>query len=108
MSHTNDESARTLLNSRVNAEFEARDERFATLEAETLHRVEFASHEGAPLVSVVQASVHVDLLTLGRLSELDRLELLADPVADFTFLDMHELNADLATISLLVGCEQVT
>jgi len=55
----------------------------------------------------VEPFVHVYTLTLGWLSELDRLELLTDPVANFTILDMHELDADLTTVSLLVGFDKV-
>ena len=108
MGHANDESARTFLYCRVDAEFKSRNERFAALKTEPLHRVEFAGHESTPLVSVVKASVHVDALTLGWLPELDRLELLADPVADFALLDMHELDANFAAIGLAVGTDEVT
>ena len=108
MGHANDESARTFLHCRVDAEFESGNERFAALKTEPLHRVEFAGHESTPLVSVVKASVHVDALTLGWLPELDRLELLADPVADFALLDMHELDANFAAIGLAVGTDEVT
>lgn len=53
MSHTDDESARTLLDSRVDAELEPGDEGLTALEAETLHRVKLAGHEGAPGVGPV-------------------------------------------------------
>ena len=108
VSHANDKSARTFLHGRVDAELEARDEGLATLEAESLHRVELAGHEGTPLVRPIESGVHVDALTLSWLSELDGLELLTDPVASLAILDMHELHTDLAAVSLLVSLDQIS
>lgn len=71
MSHADHESASTFLNSRVNAEFEAWDERFTAFETKSLHCVELASHKGAPLMSIVKAGVHMNALSLSWLSELD-------------------------------------
>lgn len=53
MGHAKNEGARTFFDSGVDAELKARNKRFASLETEALHRVEFACHEGAPLMSPV-------------------------------------------------------
>lgn len=107
MGHTDNKSAGSFLNCGVDAEFEAWHERLATLKTEPLHRVEFLCHEGTPLMCKVESLVHVYTLSFCRLFELDRLELLTDPVANLTILDMHKLDADLATVSLFVGFDKV-
>ena len=56
----------------------------------------------------IQSLVHMAPFTFRRLSELQRLELLPDPVANLAILDMHELNADFATIGLPVGFNKVS
>ena len=106
--HTDYKCACTFLYSRIDAEFESWDERFTTFKTEALHSVEFLGHEGTPLMGPVEAFVHVNLLSFRDGSELDRLELLTNPIANFTILDMHELHADLATVSFLVGLNQIT
>ena len=107
MRHPDDESAGALLDGGVDAELESGHEGFAALQAKALHRVEFGGHEGAPLVSPVQAGVHVDAFGLCRLAELDFLEFLANPIAYFAFLDMHELHANFVAVGFAVGLDEV-
>ena len=56
----------------------------------------------------IQSVVRLAPFTFRWLSELQRLELLPDPVANLAILDMHELYADFATISLPVGFNKVS
>ena len=106
VSHSNDKCARTFLNGRVNAELEARHKGFAALQSKPLHRVEFASHERAPLMRPIQSLVHVDFLAFGLLCELKRLELLSDPVTYLTVLDMHELDTNLTTVGMFISLNE--
>jgi hypothetical protein len=101
--HSDHEGAGTLFDGGVNAELEAWNERFAALETEALHGVEFHCHEGTPLMGPVQAHVQVDALGLGRVAELNSLELFADPVALFFVLNVHKLNANFLAVSLAVS-----
>ena len=56
----------------------------------------------------IQTSVHVNLLSFSLLSELNGLELLTDPIASFTVLNVHELNTNLAAVSLFVGIKNIS
>ncbi len=103
MSHSNYESASTLFDGRVNAELEAGNEGFTALEAKTLHGVKFASHESTPLMGPVKARVHVDSLFLAWLSKLDLLKLVADPIANYTVFNVHELDTNLLAVCLAVS-----
>ena len=108
VSHSNDKCARTFLNGRVNAELEARHKGFAALQSKPLHCVEFACHKRAPLMRPVESLVHMDFLTFGLLGELKRLELLSDPVAYLTVLDVHELDSDLTTIGVFISLNELS
>ena len=108
MCHTNDECTSALFHCGVNAELETWDERFAAIESKALHRIELLGHEGAPLVRPIQASVHVNFLSFSLLSELNRFKLLTDPIANFTVLNMHELNTNLAAVSLSIGINNIS
>ena len=105
VSHADDKGASALLDCRVDAEFQAGDERLAAFETETFHGVELASHEGTPLMGPVQASVHVDTLSFSWFSELNRLEFFADPVANVALLNVHELHANISAVSITVGLD---
>jgi len=107
MRHTNDKSSGAFLHSGVNAEFESWDEGLAALETESFHGIELAGHESTPLVRPVKTRVHVHSLTFRRLAELNRFELLTDPVANFTILDMHELHGNLIAVCFAVGLNQI-
>ena len=108
MSHSNYKGASTLFDGRVNAELEAGNEGFTALEAKTLHRVKFASHESTPLMGPVKARVHVDSLFLAWLSELDLLKLVADPIANYTVFNVHELNTNFLAVCLAVSRNQIS
>ena len=100
--HSDNEGPGALFDSGVDAEFKAGYEGLATFETEALHRVEFASHEGSPLMGPVEALVHVNALSLGLLTELDGLKLFSDPVANVAVLDMHELHTNLVAVGFAV------
>ena len=102
MRHSDHESSRAFFNSGVDTVFKARNEGFAALQPEALHRIELAGHEGTPLVGPVQALVHVDPLFLAGFAELNRFELFANPVAHLTILDIHELDGDFAAVGLAI------
>ena len=97
-----------MLHGRVNAELKTWNERFAAIESEALHRIEFLRHKCTPLVRPIQTSVHVNFLSFSLLSELNGLELLTDPIASFTVLNVHELNTNLAAVSLFVGIKNIS
>ena len=101
--HSDHKGAGTLVDGGVDAELEAWNERFAALKTEALHGVEFAGHEGTPLMRPVQAHVHVNALGLGWVAELNGLELFTDPVALLFVLNMHELNANFVAVSFAVS-----
>ena len=100
--HSDNKGPGALFDSGVDAEFKAGHEGLATFETEALHRVEFASHEGTPLMGPVEALVHVNALSLGLLTELDGLKLFSDPVANVAVLDMHELHTNLVAVGFAV------
>ena len=108
VSHSNDKCARTFLNRRVNAEFEARHKGFAAFQSKSLHCVEFLCHKSTPLMRPIESLVHMDFLTFSLLCELKRLELLSDPVTYLTVLDMHELDSDLTTIGMLISFNELS
>lgn len=56
----------------------------------------------------IESLVHMDFLTFGLLCELKRLELLSDPVAYLTVLDVHELDSDLATIGMFISLNELS
>lgn len=56
----------------------------------------------------IQASVHVNFFSFGLLSELNGLELLTDPIASFTVLNMHELNTNFTAVSRLIGIKNIS
>ena len=58
-------------------------------------------------MSVVQTVIHLDTLTLAHISKLNFFEPLANPVADFTLLDMHELHTNLTAIGLPVSSNKI-
>ena len=108
MGHSNDKGSGALLDCGVDAEFEAWDESFAAFEAKSFHSIKFASHECAPLMRPVQAPVHVNFFTFGLLTELNRFELLTNPSANLTVLDMHELNGYFVAVSITICADQLT
>ena len=55
----------------------------------------------------IQASVHVNTLGFSLFSELNGLELLSDPIASLTVLNMHELDTNLAAVSLSIGVNNI-
>lgn len=107
MGHTNDENASASLSGSIDHVLEAWHERFTTLEAESLHRVELAGHEGAPRVRPVHSLVHLELLSLGTLLKDSLLKLLTDPVTLLLVLNVHELHSDLSAVRILVSLDQV-
>ena len=104
--HTNDKGSGALLNGRVDAEFEARDESFAAFETKPLHRVKFASHEGAPLVRPVETRIHMNAFGFRGFSELNRFKLFTNPVANLAVLDVHKLNGNFIAVCFTVGINQ--
>jgi len=108
MSHTDDKSASTFLDGGVNAELKAWDEGLTTLKTESLHRVELAGHEGSPRVGPVDSLIVSDLLSLRWLSELERFELFADPIATLAVFNMHELHSNSLAVSIFICLDKLT
>ena len=106
--HTNNILATTVLGQSVNGDLQTGDESLSSIEAKTLHGVELGGQEGSPLVGPVQATVVSNLLLLSALFVLDALKLVSDPVALFTVGDMHKLNADLSTVSILISLQKIS
>ena len=50
----------------------------------------------------------MNFLTFGLLTELNRFELLTNPSANLTVLDMHELNGYFVAVSLLICADEFT
>ena len=50
----------------------------------------------------------MNLLIIRSLVEDDLLDVLSDPVASLSVLDMHELDANLVTVSLLICSDQIS
>jgi len=102
MSHSDDESTCVLLHRRVDAVFESWYKRLTPLKTEPLHSVELARHEGTPLVCVVKSRVHVNALSFGSFSELNRFKFFTNPITDFALLDMHELHSNFSAVGLTI------
>ena len=50
----------------------------------------------------------MNFLSFALLSELNGLELLTEPVANFTVLNVHKLNTNLAAVSLFIGIKNIS
>lgn len=106
--HADDEGARTVFHSAIHELLEARDERFNAFNAKALHRVELLGDERRKRMSVVNARIKLELFIFGKGVVLNIFELMADPVALRYFLNVHELDANISLVGVLVGLNQVS
>lgn len=104
--HTNDNLLDTISNQGVKGDLKTRDERFASLNTESLGCVELICEELLEFIGPEKAIVVKNALLLGDLLELETLEFVTDPVALLSRADVHVLNTNLSTVSLCVRVDK--
>lgn len=105
--HANHKFARTQLSRPINGILEPRNEGLAPFEAKSLHRVELGGHEFAPPMRPINPHVLMKLCFFRVLIVLNLFELFADPVALFLIFNVHEFDANIAAVGVVVCREQI-
>ena len=108
MGHSNDEFSAAQFHCGIEQIFESRNKRLATFKSKSFGCVEFLRHEVAPLMGLVKAIIHVDLLVLFRLVVLNIFESFTHPVALFSIFYVHELDSDFAAVGVFVGFNEIS
>jgi len=102
MRHTDDEIVGTIFDGGVHGDFKSGNEALATLKSKSFHRVKLLSQEASEIVRPVESVVQVNLISVIHFFVLDTLKFEADPIADVTLWNVHELHTNLAAVSLMV------
>ena len=101
MRHAHDDVLDALVSGGVDDLLHAHHKHLASLQPEALRRRVFLGEEGFEVVRPAQPVEHADLLLLGELDLVGRLNLLADPVDLLVVPDVHVLDAHVGRIHLV-------